>query len=205
MNIYHQYTNISAVEGVKDSYRAELARINSNVGRLSTEGLRIERGRAFVNATRQMEPLRAQFRSKVKSTRERLERQLYGANSTDSGDIVAQRDAQDRAAKLDTDEKALAAWKRAHQSGDIGLQKAIADNANRRGHEDTLTAHFEQFPAVKEVFRALSRVPIAGEIGETALFGLRKPEGFGLADASSIESEIEQSDTDSSPRPSAFL
>lgn len=194
MNSYHKYTSPASIDAIRSGYTKALADIDRNTRRLTPEGLRIEKGRAYIEARDRMNALRDRFRADVNSTRSRLERQLYGANSTDPASIVAMRDAQDRAAKLTNDANAKAAWETAQWSGDTGLQKAIAAQASRRGWSETMAAHTTEHPTTKDLFHQLRTLPETEGVGETALFTLGKPQGFGQGDDNYIRSEVNQAD-----------
>ncbi|WP_304113652.1 hypothetical protein [Mycolicibacterium bacteremicum] len=81
----------------------------------------------------QLSDLRARERELIDSKRESLERQLFGLSTTASSDpnqLIAYRDAQDRAAKLGKDSTAAAALlASATRSGDRTLAAAIAAHA----------------------------------------------------------------------------
>lgn len=92
---------------------------------------KLEQERARIKT--QLSDLKAQERKLIDSKRETLERQLFGLStvaSSDPNQLIAFRDAQDRATKLGKDSTAAAALlASATRSGDRTLAAAIAAHA----------------------------------------------------------------------------
>lgn len=198
MGVY-DYTNKSAIQSIRDTYDSTIKTIEGD-GRLSQHGARIEKGRAYVAAVGKMNALRDQYRHTVKTRQQQLESTLYGPGASDPASIVAHRDALDRVGKIGSDKDAKAAWETAQWSGDTGMQKAIAAKANRMGWNDTLTAHEDEYPQTSDLFQELRALPDygtkadAGPVGETAVFRVAKPSGFGVGDVNYIANEVQRSD-----------
>lgn len=98
--------------------------------RLSPLGRQQRVAAAYSDAARQMGAISDAFNSGVVQTSSNLQRQLFGSNGPVSGsDAISIRDAQDRAAQLQSGDEALALLARAERSGDDHLARAVAARA----------------------------------------------------------------------------
>ncbi|MFF3617723.1 hypothetical protein [Streptomyces sp. NPDC002467] len=87
--------------------------------------------RVYLEARGALDQLREQEVQQIGRQREQLDRKLFGTNgfSPDANAVIARRDANDRAAKLDTPAAAEHALRRAEREGDRIMAKAIAAKA----------------------------------------------------------------------------
>ncbi|WP_327282287.1 hypothetical protein OG723_12295 [Streptomyces sp. NBC_01278] len=87
--------------------------------------------RAFIEARDALDQLREQDVARIERQREQLDRKLFGTNgfSPDPNTVIARRDANDRAAKLESPAEAAHAMRRAEREGDRIMAKAIAAKA----------------------------------------------------------------------------
>lgn len=87
--------------------------------------------RAYIEARDALDQLRQQEEEQIGRERTKLDRKLFGTNgfSPDPQAVIARRDANDRAAKLESPAEAEHALRRAEREGDRILAKAIAARA----------------------------------------------------------------------------
>ncbi|MFD6512445.1 hypothetical protein [Rhodococcus sp. NPDC060176] len=193
------FVNMDTIRSIRDTYDNTITQISSDT-RLSPEGARIEKGRAYVEATAKMDALKDQYRHAVKTKQRALEAKLYGPGANDPASIIAFRDAVDRASKIGSDVEAKRAWDTAQWSNDTGMQRAIAQKANRMGWTETYSAHTSEYPGTAELFSELRSLPdagdkdISGPAAEVATFRVSRPTGFGMASVDRIASEVAKSD-----------
>ncbi|MFF1336362.1 hypothetical protein ACFVYT_00325 [Streptomyces sp. NPDC058290] len=98
---------------------------------LTTRAKQTMIARAYLEARNGLDELREQEAARIERQREQLDRKLFGTNgfSPDPNTVIARRDANDRAAKLDTPAEAEHALRRAEREGDRIMAKAIAARA----------------------------------------------------------------------------
>ena len=105
-----------------------------NTRSYSDKGRKAEMAKAVLAARAQVEELRSGFVAERETRRKNLERIAFGIIGEPSAfDLMAARDAQDRAAKISTAEDAKAMLHRANQSNDESLAKAVAQAAFNKG------------------------------------------------------------------------
>lgn len=115
---------IKRANGTRDSV--------NNDRTLSDTGKREKLDKERARIKTQLGDLKARERELISNKRESLERQLFGLSSTNSSDphqLIAYRDAQDRATKLPDSTAAAALLASANRSGDRTLAAAIAAHA----------------------------------------------------------------------------
>ncbi|MGW0750385.1 hypothetical protein [Streptomyces sp. NPDC002587] len=87
--------------------------------------------RAYIEARDALDQLKTDEVARISRQRQQLDRKLFGTNgfSPDPNAVIARRDANDRAAKLETPAEAQHALRRAEREGDRIMAKAIAAKA----------------------------------------------------------------------------
>lgn len=165
---------MQAAERIRQSFsdRAEALRSNAN---LSSEGLRARLARAYLEAKTEMQALQTRQGDDVQSRIRALNAKVWGLddiagrNGTDRASAsVSYRDAQDRAAAVETMQGALALLVRAEATGDELLARALAARAASEplsGWGDVLEAYFNERPQKVAAYlelRDLSRSPRSG-------------------------------------------
>lgn len=118
-----------------DKIRARLqAQIDELKGRrdLSSEGLARQLARAYVAARDEMRQLAGASKTQRQEAIDKLHADMFGNTPKDGADVIAVRDAADRAAGLKTPQDATAAAARAHANGDTVLLRAIAAHARTK-------------------------------------------------------------------------
>ena len=104
--------------------------------------------RPFAEARQQLDGLLAERHRRMDSLREAKTRELLGhALSPTASDLLARRDADERAAKLEDQQAAVAALERAELSGDRVLSRAIALEGIHRGWPQAVQKYRTASPA----------------------------------------------------------
>lgn len=85
-----------------------------------------------------------------------LERRVYGTAGTSPDAVITFRDAQERAARLDTIEEARDAMSRAIRSKDNGLGQAILGRALEQGWRSVIDAYSQDNPQIAEAINDLA-------------------------------------------------
>lgn len=157
--------SITDIDNRLDALRAEAERIRENMHALSnavrSNGLLSEEGQEA-----QLRGERETAAAKIRALREQedkivadriltLERRVFGEASS-SGDVIAMRDAADRAEQLETDEEAVRLYQRARTSRDEGLATAVVRRAVSSGFRQTLNAFEQSDPTKAEALNDLT-------------------------------------------------
>jgi hypothetical protein len=179
--------------------KIEGLRINTS---LSPQGRRIEMAKATVEARKQADKLKSEVVTARQQHRNELTRYLFGL-SPEEGGILTMRDAQDRAAKLETPEAAGAALRQAQLAGDRSLVKAIAHAAVDHGWQSVVDDYVgglgpEEVTPVALSLQSLAAIPRGTNTtaADSAVFRVRVPtELFGAHD-----SELERLAQDAAPQ-----
>ena len=152
---------------------------------LSLEGRRNQIARVYGEAKRDMDALQAKWASNSTTTAVSLTQQLFGATSTSGADAISARDADDRAAQIETGAQALALLERAENNGDGVLARALAQRAfSERGNffgsdwDPVLERYLSTRPGVAkkmEDLAAAARASIASGIQSAGVFFIVEP------------------------------
>jgi hypothetical protein len=159
---------------------------------LSPQGRRAEMARATVDATKLADRLRNETVTARKTERDQLVRHLFGAESASA--VMLVRDAQDRAAKIETPEAAATALRQAQLAGDRTLGRAIAHSATTHGWTPVLDAYVsglditEQTPVVLSL-QKLASLPDGPNTAaaDAAVFRVRPPVELGTYRTGDLE------------------
>lgn len=118
-----------------DGYRAEADRVQSHWGKtvkeidsdasLSAEGKKNEKAQWAESTRTKLKELRGKEEAAIDMKIRDLERQLDSKVGSTASDIIAFRDAQDRAERLDDKEEALRVLSRAIRNDDTTLAHAV--------------------------------------------------------------------------------
>jgi hypothetical protein len=95
-------------------------------GKLSAEGRRNQLAAYYRDAVTAMKTVRESFEGSEEQTAHDLTIDMFGSASSLGADAISARDADDRAAQLQTRDEALALLTRADSNGDQVLARAIA-------------------------------------------------------------------------------
>ncbi|WJL95881.1 hypothetical protein QSU92_01245 [Microbacterium sp. ET2] len=160
-------------EREKNSHWGRIKQIDADA-ELSDEGKKAQRDRFAESARERLRALRAEEEARVDAKISELERRLDGATGTSSTDVIAFRDAQDRAERLDDADDAKRMLDRALRSNDKSLAFAIfrrALDANWRGLVADFTTAQPQVAGVAQDLEVLYRHR-ANTMARTLVYGL---------------------------------
>jgi hypothetical protein len=145
--------------------------------RLSDQGRKHELAKTLLTHRRQAEQYRGSFSADNEQVRKSLTSKLFGIQK-DAGPsaVIAERDAQDRAAKLGSADDAASMLVRAQDLGDDSLAKAVAAHAHSRGWHD-VTERYAAATGVAGDLDELHQLPSGAQLGlaVTALFAVPAP------------------------------
>ncbi|MDA4099976.1 hypothetical protein MMON44395_00060 [Mycolicibacterium monacense DSM 44395] len=163
--------SLAQLESQIDALRAQAERIQSRWARtseswtndntLSDLGKRakLESERAEVSA--KLSDLRKQEKELVIAKKQALEKRLFGLSSvtsSDPGQIIAYRDAQDRAARLTRSDEAAEVFAAAMRSDDKSLAAAVLARALANGWDTIVAEYVKQDPAAREDLDDLAKI-----------------------------------------------
>lgn len=144
---------------IHDSYQAQLARIESN-RTYSTHAKQVLAAKAYKEAQAQLEQVRQAEVDSINRQRAGLERRMFGQQgNADANTVIARRDANDRAAKLEDPQTAADALKRAQMEGDNLMAQAIATRAAQSGWGDVLGTYAADRPGFAEYAQEYNELP----------------------------------------------
>ena len=172
-------------EGILQIYSRTVQGIKDD-SRLTSEAKAADLAKAYTRAQTDMATVQAAVEQQEAATVDRLARRVFGNTPTTGSDVVAQRDADDRAARLTTPEEAQAALSRAEANGDTSLARSIALKAYQEGSNgiaaavggagwnDVLASYSGARPGVAQDVAELTSVRKASpqkSLNRAALFG----------------------------------
>jgi hypothetical protein len=141
----NNYRDTAAAIRNEHNARVELIRNNT---KLSSDGKAAQIARSYRESAQQINDLEAKERVALADQRLELERALFGQFSSDPTSLMNYRDAQERVARLTTDDHAEARQllHTAQISGDDTLAAALLGRAVNVGWNDIVTRYSEQHP-----------------------------------------------------------
>lgn len=144
---------------IHDTYAAQLARIEDN-RTYSDHAKRVMAAKAYRQAQTQLEEVRQAEVDALTKQRASLQRAMFGRHGTaDPSAVIARRDANDRAAKLDDRREAADALQRAEMEGDTLMAQAIATRAAQYGWNDVLSTYAADRPGFTDAAREYNELP----------------------------------------------
>lgn len=150
---------MSDVQKIHESYAAQLDRIqNSRV--YSEHAKQVYAAKLYKQTQEQLEAARTGEVEELRKRRAGLQRRMFGHDGTaDPQTVIARRDANDRAAKLDSPHAATEALQRAEMEGDDVMARAIVATAAQYGWNDVLTAYAAPRPGFTAAAQELNELP----------------------------------------------
>jgi hypothetical protein len=146
-------------------------------------GRKAELAKAALAARARVDKMRSDFVAERAARSHNLHKLMFGdLTDFEASEVVAHRDAQDRAAQLDTADDAKAMLNRANQNGDDSLACAVAEAAFRRGWVEVSQDYANQ--SGKRGALDLLIDTTAGRLtnlADSAVFRVRNPEELGTA------------------------
>jgi hypothetical protein len=164
--------SLAQLESQIDDLRAQAERIQNRWARtndgsaMADETLSDIGKRAKLDAERErvsakLSDLRKQETQLIAAKKQSLEKSLFGLStvtSSDPGQIIAYRDAQDRAARLTIAADAQEVFASAMRSDDQTLAAAIVARALNAGWSSIISAYIEQHPSAGENLADLAKL-----------------------------------------------
>ncbi|MCX4541454.1 hypothetical protein [Streptomyces sp. NBC_01565] len=148
--------------------------------------------RAYIEARDALEQLKADEVAQIQRQRQQLDRKLFGTNgfSPDPNAVIARRDANDRAAKLETPAEAEHALHRAEREGDRIMAKAIAAKAADFSGDPVWAQILHQYVADKPeeaaTLQAMTDLPDTDD----GVWRLTKAMEYGIATPSDLGDQL---------------
>ena len=134
----------AAVAGIQRRLDEQLNTIRNNRS-YSDSGRKSEMAKRVLVARAEMNKMKSNFAAERQARGENLHRIVFGNTSgATAAELIADRDARDRAGQLSTLEDANAMLRRANQNGDESLAKAVAEAAFNRGWTDVARDYADQ-------------------------------------------------------------
>lgn len=146
-------------EQILTAYNTKLSRIE-NSRTYSDHAKRVMSAKAYKEAQGALDRLRQQEVDAIEGRREALHRKMFGReNVADAQTVIARRDANDRAAKLDNPRVAAEQLQTALRQGDTTMAQAIAQQAADWGWSDVLNAYADTRPGFREAAQEYNELP----------------------------------------------
>lgn len=148
--------------------------------------------RAYLEARGALDGLKEQEVARIGRERTQLDRKLFGTNgfSPDPNAVIARRDANDRAARIETPTEAQHALRRAEREGDRIMAKAIAakaaDYAGDPSWAQLLNQYVEGKPDEAATLQALVDLPDTND----GVWQLTKAMEYGIATPSELGDQM---------------
>ena len=158
-----------------------------NTRSYSDAGRKAEMAKAVLAARAQVERLKSEFAAERETRRDNLHRIIFGSPSgASASELIANRDAQDRAAQVSTPEDAKAMLRRANQNGDESLARAVAESAFHRGWAEVAQDYADQV-GKRGALEMLADTNVGPRttLADSTVFRIRNPAELGLG----LESE----------------
>ena len=168
------------VAGVQQRLNANITEIRSNRS-FTPQGRKREMARAVIDAKANLAKIKDQHVADRNARRDRLERLAFGqVGDVDPQTLIAIRDAQDRAQRIETEDDAAAMLHRATQTNDTTLASAIGLRAYNRGWTDVATNWAEKWDkaAYVEMFHDVPNGKNT-QAADAMVFRVRPPEELG--------------------------
>ncbi|MEU9581068.1 hypothetical protein [Streptomyces chilikensis] len=153
------------IEQINDAYARKLERIE-NSRTYSDHAKRVMAAKAYKEAQAALDALRQSEVDSLTSRRTQLQRRMFGhQGAADPQTVIARRDANDRAARLDDPRAAADMLKTAQLEGDDLMAQAIATRAAQAGWGDVLGAYSSNRPGFTEAAQEYQSLPDPDDIG----------------------------------------
>jgi hypothetical protein len=194
--------SLSDYDAVREKVATVQQRLNSTINEIrdsrsyTSQGRRVEMAKAVLDAKNSVAKIRDQHVADRNARRDRLERLAFGmVGDVDSSTLIANRDARDRAAQINSEEEAAAVLHDATQLNDSSLAAAVGLRAYNRGWTDVATswanawdktAYLDMFDGIPNgknttaadavVFRVAPPQELGGLVGDIDLENLANAE-----------------------------
>ncbi|OSC32055.1 hypothetical protein B8W69_02865 [Mycobacterium vulneris] len=179
--------SLAQLESQIDDLRKQAANIQSRWARttdlldadnnLSETGKRAKLDSEHAHFSAKLSDLRNKEKELIAAKRQSLEKFLFGLTSvtSDPGQIIAYRDAQDRAARLTHADEAGQVFAAAIRSDDKTLAAAILGRALESGWSSIVAEYIKQNPSAKEQLDDLAKLREYDSFGANLLYAILSP------------------------------
>jgi hypothetical protein len=180
--------SLAQLESQINDLRAQAGRIQSRWARtndlldadntLSDTGKRAKLDDEHAQVSAKLSDLRKKEKELITAKRQSLEKSLFGLSSvtsSDPGQIIAYRDAQDRAARLTQVDEAGEAFRTAIRSNDKTLSAAILARALASGWNSIIAEYVKQNPSAKEQLDDLAKIHDYDSFGANLSYATLSP------------------------------
>jgi hypothetical protein len=206
MAIDHYEESRTRIRSIQTGLDRTVESLRANTS-LSEQGRRIEMAKALVDARKKVDRVKTEAVTARKQRRDELTRFLFG-HASGEGDILAMRDARDRAAKLESADAAGSALRQAQLAGDRSLVKAITHAAVDNGWHGVVDDYVaglgpEEVTPVALSLQSLAAIPHGRntDTADAAVFRVTSPREL----FSYREGDLEQLAKDAAPQPAQQL
>ena len=150
----------------------------------SDAGRKTEMAKLVLAARERVNQMRTDFVSEREAKRASLYKYLFGDfYELEGSEIIANRDAQDRAAQLATAEDAMAMLQRAEQHSDGSLASAVAEKAYTKGWSDVCEQYADWAGKSRALELLLESHPGRhANLTNGVIFRIRNPDELSTAD-----------------------
>lgn len=142
---------------IAEQYRNQRAAIEQD-RMLSADGKAEQLNSAFAPTAARIKQLAAQEEKLLADKLESLQRSLITQLGSGSSDIIAMRDAEDRADRVEKSHEAAKVLERAIRVNDRSLAYAIVRRASAEGWQDVIAQASSAYPSVGETLKDITDV-----------------------------------------------
>ncbi len=178
------------VAGIQNRLNQTVESIRNNKA-YSDSGRRAEMAKATLLAKKEAAALKAEFLADREAQRKSLQKRLFGIlGEPTHTELIVMRDSQERADAIKDEETALRKLRRADQSGDTYMAKAIAERAVEKGWRSVVDTYAENAPlGTRTALEALADIPsgLRTNLADAATFTIRAPAELGGANDAVLE------------------
>ncbi|MEE2853505.1 MAG: hypothetical protein VX424_12750 [Actinomycetota bacterium] len=180
--------SLAQLESQIDDLRAQAERIQSRWARttdlldadntLSDIGKRAKLDSEHRQVSAKLRDLRKRETELITAKKQSLERSLFGLSvvtSSDPGQIIAYRDAQDRAARLTNADDAREVFAAAMRSDDKTLAAAVLARALADGWSSIIAEYIKENPSAKEQLDDLAKIQDYDSFGANLSYATLSP------------------------------
>jgi hypothetical protein len=149
----------------------------------SDAGRKTEMAKSVLAARAHVDKMRSDFVAERETRRQNLAQIVFGSPKGAGGsELIANRDAQDRAAHLTNADDAEAMLHRARQNSDDSLAKAVAEMAFRQGWLEVSQDYADQTGKTGALDLLVASQPHPhANLADSAIFKVRNPEELAAA------------------------
>jgi hypothetical protein len=152
----------------------------SNDSRFSPEGKAREIAASYLTTKRDVDALKADEAFQMEARKADLDKLLWGTNGGAPDQVIANRDADDRADKLDSPDAAESLYDRATQMGDTALARSVVRASHANGWQNVTAKHSQADPTFAARLQEHSSIVTQSTnpalvIGTAFAFGMTPP------------------------------